>query len=284
MVSLHPLQSPRSVSGGVLRVNQSNRKSRLELWSQLPSRLSPTTLIQGQFGRTYDFAFIPTSFTSAPANITQQIGLAPSFVCGFIDSGCLVPDVTIPGFLSGGEVYQTAGESDFYQYSADFTKILRNHTIKTGYALFPTKYDSIDDYADLGFNTPQTANPENAGKTGNALASFLLAVPDNATYRNSREAERHGKIMDAYIEDQWKATKALTVNAGLRYDLTLLPPYGLASSGTNAVGDVDLNNGTYILQVDPGPCVTGGKAPCIPHCPTSCGGFADRKDHQEPIR
>ncbi len=175
-----------------------------------------------------------------------------------------MPTIAIPGFLAGGESYNFDGQSDFYQYSLDLTKMARNHTFKLGYAVYPTRFDAVKEYDNLGFNTPQTANPQSAGSTGNALASFMLGVPDNATYRNSTEAERGGNIMGAYLEDQWKATPSLTVNAGLRYDITFIPQFGLASDKTNAVGNLNLNNGTYVLQVDPGPCTTNVKAPCIP--------------------
>ena len=225
---------------------------------------NPTTIMQFQFGRTYDVAISGEAFLNKPSGIFTQIGIASLFDCGFVQAGCLVPDITIPGFLSGGESYNLDGQSDFYQYSVDFTKIVRSHTFKIGYGLYPSRFDAVKTYDDLGFSTPQTANPENAGTTGNALASFMLGVPDNASYRNSTEAERHGKIMGAYVEDQFKVTPTLTINAGLRYDLTFLPPFGLASDKTEDVGNLNLNNGTYVLQFDPGPCTTNVTAPCIP--------------------
>ena len=70
--------------------------------------------------------------------------------------------------------------------------------------------------------------------------------------------------MGTYIEDQFKVTPRLTINAGVRYDLTFLPPFGLASDQTEDVGNLNLNNGTYVLQFDPGPCTTLVLAPCIP--------------------
>ena len=225
---------------------------------------NPTTILQFEFGRTYDGAVSGSAFQNKPSDILTQAGFASSFVCGFVHSGCLVPTVAIPGFLTGGESYNFDGQSDFYQYSLDFTKTAKNHTFKAGYAVYPTKFNAVKAYDNLGFNTPQTADPQHAGSTGNALASFLLGVPDNATYRNSTEAERGGNIMSAYLEDQWKATPALTINAGLRYDITFIPQFGLSSDRTNAVGNLNLHNGTYVLQVDPGPCTANVKAPCIP--------------------
>ncbi|WP_348269484.1 carboxypeptidase-like regulatory domain-containing protein [Edaphobacter paludis] len=227
---------------------------------------NPTTILQVQFGRTYDNAISGSAFANRPSNIISSTGFASSFACGFAhgNGGCLVPNVSIPGFLAGGESYNADGQSDFYQYSANFTKTVRSQTLKSGFALYPTRFDAVKEYDTLGFNIPQTANPESPGNTGNALASFLLGVPDNATYRNSSEAERGGKIMGAYLGDQWKVTPSLTINAGIRYDITFLPPFGLASDKSDYVGNLDLNNGTYVLQANPGPCTTNVKAPCIP--------------------
>lgn len=225
---------------------------------------NPTTLVQLQFGRTYDVALSGSSFSSKPSNFIAQSGMSTSFVCGFRSANCMVPTIIMPSFLTGGETYDSDGQSDFYQYSADFTKITRNHTLKLGYALLPNQFDAVKAYNFLGFGTPQTADPSNPGKTGNELASFLLGVPDNATYRNSSEAVRGLKVMAIYGEDQWKISPQFTLNAGVRYDVTYLPPYGLGSDKSNAVGTLDLKNGTYVLQRDPGECTNSQKAPCIP--------------------
>jgi hypothetical protein len=225
---------------------------------------NPTTIIQFQFGRTFDVAISGSAFENKPSSTVTQIGLPNSFECGFINAGCLLPTVSIPGFLTGGESYNSDGQSDFYQYSVDFTKTVRSHTFKIGAGLYPTRFDAIKAYTNLGFNTPQTANPESPGTTGNGLASFLLGVPDSAAYRNSRVEERNGKIVGTYIEDQFKATRALTINFGVRYDVNFLPPVGLAADKTQYIGNLNLHNGTYVLQFDPGPCTANVTAPCIP--------------------
>lgn len=225
---------------------------------------SPTSIIQAQFGRTYDVALSGSSYSTSQSNFIAGSGMSTAFVCGFLHSGCLVPTITISSFMSGGETYDADGQSDFYQYSVDFTKIAKNHTLKFGYALLPNRFDAVKVYNFLGFSTPQTADPSNSGTTGNGLASFLLGVPDNATYRNSSETVKRVYVMSLYGEDQWKVTPRLTLNAGMRYDVSYLPQFGLASDKSNAVGTLDLTNGTYVLQANPGECTTQQKAPCVP--------------------
>ena len=60
----------------------------------------------------------------------------------------------------------------------------------------------------------------------------------------------------------------MTINAGLRYDLTFNPPYGtskqIGQNGGPETGDIDFNTGTYIVQWLPPLCSVRGFAPCIP--------------------
>jgi len=67
-----------------------------------------------------------------------------------------------------------------------------------------------------------------------------------------------------YFQDQWKVNDKLTLNLGLRYDISLLPTSGTSSNGSDQVGDFDLNNGTYILQKSAPACSATQGAPCIP--------------------
>ena len=100
------------------------------------------------------------------------------------------------------------------------------------------------------------------------MASFLLNVPDNAGRRNVHETTRWGGVMGFYFQDSWKATPKLTVNLGLRYDRTFIPPYGkestIGQNGGIETGSVNFNNGTYVVQKVPPPCSERGHAPCIP--------------------
>jgi outer membrane receptor protein involved in Fe transport len=75
--------------------------------------------------------------------------------------------------------------------------------------------------------------------------------------------------MSYYFQDSFRATPRLTVNLGLRYDRTFLPPYGKENTigqhgGIEGGADLDLNRGVYILQKVPPACEQRGYAPCIP--------------------
>ena len=70
--------------------------------------------------------------------------------------------------------------------------------------------------------------------------------------------------MERYFQDQWRVTDKLTINLGLRYDVTINPRQGKASNGSNITGDFNFSNGTYILQNPAPACSSTQGAPCIP--------------------
>jgi len=118
------------------------------------------------------------------------------------------------------------------------------------------------------FSAAQTGNPGDTVNTGDALASFLLNVPGSADRRNEVTETRPGGVMSEFIQDSWKVTSKLTINWGLRYDLTFNPPNGpnslIGVNGGPESGNVDFNNGTYVVQKLPPLCSVRGVAPCIP--------------------
>lgn len=71
----------------------------------------------------------------------------------------------------------------------------------------------------LYFSNNETADPTNLANTGNAFASYMLGLVDNATRVGSQELRLRNKDFSMYIQDDFKWTSRLTVNLGLRWDL-----------------------------------------------------------------
>ncbi len=95
-----------------------------------------------------------------------------------------------------------------------------------------------------------------------------MNYPNTENKRNVLITERPGGIGNFYIQDSWKATPALTVNYGIRYDRSVIPAYGTPGSvgfnGSIETGDFDFNNGDYIIQQLPPLCSVRMRAPCLP--------------------
>jgi hypothetical protein len=141
-----------------------------------------------------------------------------------------------------------------------------------------------------GFSAVPTQDPNNPlANQGDSFASFLLGLPDNASRRNVLETEHGGWVNGGYFQDQFKISSKLTLNLGLRYDVTLWPIYGQAPAPDAYVGDVDYNNGTYILARVPAacsatvgfPCIPGGTLPADVTVTTHSNGSIYTNDHSD---
>jgi hypothetical protein len=234
---------------------------------------TPSLIVQGQFSRTTVQILNPARFQNSIATIFSQVGFSQAFAGNFNAVGAtnLLPGPGISGFANAGEsglLIPKATSSN--QYSGTVTKVAGAHSLQFGGGYITIGQAVQDSYASVGFAGQQTGdtNPKDTLNSGAPIASFLLNVPNNATRRNTNEAERPGGVLSVFAQDTWKASNNLTLNIGLRYDLTLIPPFGtnktIGQQGGIETGDMDLTNGTYVLQKLPPPCSARGFAPCIP--------------------
>jgi len=260
-----------------------------------------------EFGRTSQEINFLGKFLKAPPDFALAAGFSPNFVSNFQNANyTLNPNVSINGYLGGGECLNNVHATDIYEFKDDFSIVHGKHTLKMGADVTYTGYANVCYSEYEGFCAFQTSNLETASG-GNAVASFLLGVPVSASRSNHAEKLHGGWVEGYYLQDQWKVSSKLTVNMGLRYDLTLHPVLGSKSEGNIYNGDIDFNNGTYILAAVPPSCATTNVAPCIPGgtlpanvvvTPYSSGrilhntytnieprvGFAYRLDNQTAIR
>jgi hypothetical protein len=105
----------------------------------------------------------------------------------------------------------------------DMVSFLRGkHSIKAGLDSRWERLDIIQPPQPTGvfnFSTLFTDLPGVAG-TGNALASFLLGQVNTFSIDLQQKVIRpRAHIQEYFIQDDWKAARSLTVNAGLRYTL-----------------------------------------------------------------
>lgn len=237
---------------------------------------SGDSILDLQFGRNLGNDALQTVFPNARPNFPTALidaGFSPAFISGFpSSSGSVVPIIGISGYVStSGYDSQAEQLANTYEFGAQFTKTLATHTIKIGYSFSRQNFDNSPLYAaGETFSPFQTSNLENptgpSGKgTGDALASFLLGVPNGSYWRHSSVTEYRGAIQGAYIQDQYKISARLSLNMGVRWDVSKWPVFGSLTAGTGYVGDLDLSDGTYLLSALPPPCSSSRAAPCIPN-------------------
>ncbi|QNI31881.1 carboxypeptidase regulatory-like domain-containing protein [Alloacidobacterium dinghuense] len=232
---------------------------------------NPGLILQAQFAHITVLDNTATRFITSTSGIYSTVGFNDDFASGFAgaNGGSLIPGPGISGYANGGEsINDTPKATDSYEYHATVSKIVGNHQLKFGGGYTTNNFVSPLSQIGLTFDATSTAANPNVGGTGDAVSSFILNVPHGASRRNVDETTRPGGLLSVFGEDSWKVTPKFTLNFGLRYDYTFIPPYGtnatIGQQGGIETGDMDFGNGTYVVQKLPPPCSVRGHAPCIP--------------------
>ncbi len=237
--------------------------------------LAPDNRFEGGIGYTYVFA--PTFVMSlnfgwgrwvegrvpqgVPFDVTT-VGLPASL--NTLEGPGAFPTINVSGFqnLGSGSLNSTPREAR--TYAADFTKNLGVHNLSMGFMgidFVLNTFNSAQASFNFGPDFTQGPFPTSANSdSGSGAASFLLGTGDNSsggiTY--SASAAYSKKDYGWYINDDWKATKQLTLNLGIRYDIqtpttdrfnrlsyfTFAPnPISSAVPGLNLPGNLQYVNG-----------------------------------------
>jgi hypothetical protein len=138
--------------------------------------------------------------------------------------GGVLPNLTLTGgsAYGGGFSVNTGyfpwqNSNPTYSYRDTITKTLKNHTLIFGASsIFAQKNEPS-----TGFNQGSvTFNTSSTVTTGNAFADLLEARIAQFT-QTSAQPKYYNlyKIVEPYVQDNWRATPKLTLNLGLRLSL-----------------------------------------------------------------
>lgn len=141
------------------------------------------------------------------------------------------------------------------------TWIKGSHTLKFGVDYIYQNRLQRNLYQQFTFTDFVTSN-NSASKTGNSLASAVLALPATFTAQDPVYSEDFFSmsLWSGYVQDSWRATAKLTINVGLRYDY--LPNIHMLNN--RLANGLDIPNQRYIIQNNVGACTTTFTNPCIP--------------------
>ncbi len=196
----------------------SHRNDHLQTQSAVLSEthvFKPTLLNDARVGlMRSDFPFQAASFNQ---NIATKIGLPndTGFEIPEMNNGLVAPNITV-GFRSSTTI----------QYLDDLTWILGNHSLHIGGSAEWTEgYNNQTGTSASGnftFSSGTTAEGNNTtvvSGTGDTFASFMLGQVTSASQLVQEGSAFRRMLYAGYVQDDWRATPRLTVNAGLRYDL-----------------------------------------------------------------
>ena len=130
-------------------------------------------------------------------------------------------------FSAFGAASSTYNFENHFQFADHLSIIRGNHTLKTGGEARRFRFDRLPGFPLNGtyfFGAIFTANPSVPQQTGLPYAEFLLGLPTRVTAQNQKDWSRQrDSYAGFYIQDDWKATRKLTLNLGFRYDLFTQP-------------------------------------------------------------
>ncbi len=139
------------------------------------------------------------------------------------------PLVQFSDFQNWGGSTADGSENTAYSFGDDLTVITGSHTLKMGYLYERMHYNGFGrqtiqgraNFHRLGTSIPGDSNLSRGG--GNSFASFLLGWANAGGTMNDRFVGQQWRSHGFYVQDDWKITRKLTINAGLRYEFTLPP-------------------------------------------------------------
>jgi hypothetical protein len=157
----------------------------------------------------------------------QPVGVGPSlsslgFVTGTNTAGIValapqfqgVPNITFNNFAFGVNAYPQAQYNNTYQVLDNYSKVVGTHSIEFGGNFH---YDQITQHT---FGANNGSFGFDGSETGLDFADFLIGAP--AYYQQGQQAPLHSRsrYYGLYGQDSWRVASALTLNYGLRWDVS----------------------------------------------------------------
>ena len=182
--------------------------------------ISPTLVNDVRAG-IQDFPANDQEFTNpVSANLPQEFGI-PGV------NGTILPDINFNG------LYSDVGNADLVEIFHDTTVEAEDaltwtrgrHVVHGGFEyyhylmndLYPGNQGLTGEFI---FNGQFTGNSATGTTGGTPAADFLLGLPETVEEGTSFRFHLRNSLFGAFIQDNWRATDRLTLNLGLRYEIT----------------------------------------------------------------
>ena len=210
--------------------------------------LTPTLVNEARFAYNY-------VGTVQDATLPFDPIIANSLAPGIESS---IPTFGVTGFATIGDQPNGFGnnplakKSRVWNFSDNISWVHGKHTIKSG---FDFQYLDIPTFAALqgrgsfGFTGVFSQNPQARPGTGSPIADLLLGYPNNITIGTPSDANERARNYYFYFQDDWSITQRLTLNLGIRYEITS-PFYDANDRLANLITDEGPLFNEYVIAGD----------------------------------
>lgn len=186
----------------------------------LNSTISPAVNNEFRFGFTRGGTLRDLPWTE---NLNQKLGIPGIPELGkFNDRG--LARFAASGYAAVGAAtfWPNQNNVDLFQFSNNLMIIRGRHAIKMGVDFRREElYRQAARFARgfFAFDGSFSQNPQDRGRTGDAMADFLLGTANTSTLGNANGETAVTLNWAGFVQDDWRITPRLTLNLGLRWDL-----------------------------------------------------------------
>jgi hypothetical protein len=154
----------------------------------------------------------------------STLGFPASFVAASQYSQLPIMALSTFQQLGGNSTKSNNYPSQSWQIFAQLVKIRGNHTLKFGTDLRQYRVNPIDfgnSTGNFSFANTWVRASSSASSTvaqGQDLASMLMGLPTGGSFDLSSYASFYSYYASGFVQDDWRVSRNVTVNIGLRYD------------------------------------------------------------------
>ena len=147
-----------------------------------------------------------------------------------VDCNVNLGNVSFSEFSSWGGAADNGTEQPRRAFKDDFSYIRGSHSLKFGFTYDHQEANGFGQQniaGQAGFSFLETAVPGATSATsGSSFASFLLGYGDSGATETVRYLRQVYRYWGFYAQDDWRISRKLTINFGMRYEFTLPPIAG----------------------------------------------------------
>ncbi|HEU0141144.1 MAG TPA: TonB-dependent receptor [Bryobacteraceae bacterium] len=164
-----------------------------------------------RYGDSDDFQDFSIAELGMPASLAAAV------------SNAHFPDIGISGYEGLGDSGDSRTRQNVHSFQANMTRIGSSHNLKWGFdhRMYQANYqDTGNASGSFSFNPNFTRGPDPVSNTntGHAVASFLMGTPSSGSIDNNVQPAFFNKYYGLYLQDDFRVTRSLTLNLGLRYE------------------------------------------------------------------